>query len=461
MYIDKNKEEDEKNHELSYEVPACLPGELGQRERRKRREIMKKTNRVIILTVGLMIMFLSGTVYAWSIISRSISATFPSWNAQTLSMTFTLTMMFYALGGLVSGFILKKTGPRPVLTAAALLYPSGMVIASFAQSPVLLYLGFGAMCGLATGLCYNSAVSTVSAWFPDMQGAASSSLLAAYGLSSFISGKLFAAFAPADGGRAWAMGLRLLAVLLLAAIMTGIAVFRFPKDGELTVDASQKKGHREPASDLSPSQMLRTSSFWLYYVWVALLTGAGLILVGQASGIAEEVGRNLSGNTIATVVGMISIMNAIGRICNGTVFDRYGYHGTMTMVLSTFTFSAITMLLAYQTGFFPLLVIGFMTGGFAYGAFCSTSPALMADFYGRTWYSINFSIIPTNTLFTSFATVIAGRLYDITNSFYSSILLLFAFVIVSVFLAFVIKRPGEHKVTERHHFRHHRVQMAH
>ena len=80
-----------------------------------------------------MIMFLCGTVYAWSIISRSISATFPSWNAQTLSMTFTLTMMFYALGGLVSGFVLRKTGPRPVLTAAALLYPSGMMIASFAQ----------------------------------------------------------------------------------------------------------------------------------------------------------------------------------------------------------------------------------------------------------------------------------------------------------------------------------------
>ena len=430
----------------------------------RKKKTMKKTNRIIFLPIGLMIMFLCGTVYAWSIISRSISATFPSWNAQTLPMTFTLTMMFYALGGLVSGFVLRKTGPRPVLTAAALLYPSGMMIASFAQSPALLYLGYGAMCGLATGLCYNSVVSTVSAWYPDRQGAVSGILLAAYGLSSFISGKVFAAFAPADGGRAWATGLRILAVLLLGAILTAIAVFRFPKEGEITIDTTQKKGHREPACDIPPSQMLRTSSFWLYYVWVALLTGAGLILIGQASGIAEEVGKGLSGNTIATVVGMISIMNAIGRICNGTVFDRYGYRGTMRMVLSTFAFSAVMMLMAYRTGFFPLLVIGFMTGGFAYGAFCSTSPALMSDFYGRTWYAINFSIIPTNTLFTSFATVIAGRLYDITNSFYSSILLLFAFVIVSVLLSFVIRRPGEHKAAAGHffkHHKHHRVQMAH
>jgi OFA family oxalate/formate antiporter-like MFS transporter len=208
--------------------------------------------------------------------------------------------------------------------------------------------------------------------------------------------------------------------------------------------------------------MLRTGSFWLYYIWVSLLTGAGLILIGQASGIAEEVGRNLSGNTIATVVGMISIMNAIGRICNGTVFDRFGYQGTMHMVLGTFGLSSLLMLYAFHTGFFPLIVIGFAVGGFAYGAFCSTSPALMADFYGRTWYSINFSIIPTNTLFTSFATVIAGRLYDRTNSFYSSLILLFGFVAASVLISILIKRPGEKKtvVGHRHRTGRHRVQVA-
>ena len=56
-----------------------------------------------------------------------------------------------------------------------------------------------------------------------------------------------------------------------------------------------------------------------------------------------------------------------------------------------------------------------------------------------------------------------GRLYDSTNSFYSSIMLLFAFVIASVLLAFVIRRPGEHKVTAGHrfnHHKHHRMQMA-
>lgn len=184
-------------------------------------------------------------------------------------------------------------------------------------------------------------------------------------------------------------------------------------------------------------------SFWLFYVWAALMTGSGLLLVSQASGIAGEVAPSLSGNTIATAVGMISILNAVGRICTGTVYDRFGYRTTMYMVLSTFAFSAVMMLLAIRTGVFPLLIIGFIAGGCAYGGVASISPPMIADFYGPTWYAKNFSLIPTNALFTSFASVLAGRIYDRTHSFRGALLLLLGAIVLSFLLSLVIRRPGE------------------
>ena len=48
-----------------------------------------------------MIMLLAGTVYTWTIIAKSISATYPDWSARTLSMTFTIDMMGYTLGALL------------------------------------------------------------------------------------------------------------------------------------------------------------------------------------------------------------------------------------------------------------------------------------------------------------------------------------------------------------------------
>lgn len=398
-----------------------------------------------------MIMLLAGTVYTWTIIAKSISATYPDWSARTLSMTFTIDMMGYALGGLASGTIVRRTRPKPVLMAAAVLFPGGMLLASSAQSPAFLYLGFGAMCGFAAGLCYNSTVSTVSSWFPDRQGVASGTLLAAFGLSSFIAGKLFAAFAPADGSRAWAQGLRVLAVLLLAVLLTGVLVMRFPGAEEAAASPlrsparSGKKGkkRREPACDIPTGAMIRTPSFWLFYLWAALMTGSGLLLVSQASGIAGEAAPALSGGTIATAVGMISILNAVGRICTGTVYDRFGYRITLWMVMGTFGFSAVMLLLAVWGSAFSLLILGFIAGGFAYGGVASISPPLIADFYGRTWYARNFSLIPTNALFTSFASVLAGLIYDRTHSFQGALLLLLGAIVLSFLISFAIRRPGE------------------
>ena len=73
---------------------------------------MKRTKYLIL---GTMIMLLAGTVYTWTIIAKSISATYPSWSAQALSMTFTITMMGYALGGMASGIVVRRIIIRRII----------------------------------------------------------------------------------------------------------------------------------------------------------------------------------------------------------------------------------------------------------------------------------------------------------------------------------------------------------
>ena len=66
---------------------------------------------------------------------------------------------------------------------------------------------------------------------------------------------------------------------------------------------------------------------------------SGLVLVSQASGIAVEVGgASVSDGTIATVVGLISILNGIGRVIFGGLFDKKGYK--LTMILDMIIFIA-------------------------------------------------------------------------------------------------------------------------
>ena len=399
---------------------------------------MKKKNRSIWLITGVLIMLIAGSVYTWTIISRSIAATFPDWSAQTLSMTFTITMMGYAAGGMVSGVLLKKTGPKVILALGAVLFSGGMMLSSFAQTPGLLYIGFGAMCGLATGLCYNSTVSTVSAWFPDMQGVASGTLLAGFGMSSFIAGKLYTGdpgpgdtgsgdhrHANPERGRSGCGSRRLRQGRLFEKESGQGTCKRYPYNGDGQEEYFLDLLYLDRASDcLRPHACLpgerycrrsRNDTFRQYYC------------DGSRYDLHPECGRP-----------------DLHRDCRtGTVYDRFGYRVTMLMVMVFFGFSAVMMILAIKTGVFALVVIGFAAGGFAYGGNASISPPMIADFYGRTWYATNFALIPTNALFTSFASVLAGRIYDQTHSYLYPLLLLLGAIVLSAVISLMIRRPGE------------------
>ena len=171
--------------------------------------------------------------------------------------------------------------------------------------------------------------------------------------------------------------------------------------------------------------MVKQPSFWLYYIWAIVVSASGLVLVSQASGIAVEVGgASVSDGTIATVVGLISILNGIGRVIFGGLFDKKGYKLTMILDMIIFVAAGLILILALTTGQFIFIILGFVVGGFAYGGVTPTNSAIISDFFGRTYYPMNFSLINTNLLIASFASTIAGKLYDSSQSYFSTVIMM-------------------------------------
>ena len=75
--------------------------------------------------------------------------------------------------------------------------------------------------------------------------------------------------------------------------------------------------------------------------------------------------------------------------------------------------------------------------------------AFISDFFGRTYYSMNFSIIVTNLLIGSFASTIAGKLYDASGSYMSTIFMLIIVTVIA-FVAFLgIRRPNGEKAATK------------
>ena len=64
---------------------------------------MRSASRWIYVAVGCVVLLFSGLVYAWSVLSGPIAAEFPRWTTAQLSLTFTIVMSFFCLGGLTCG----------------------------------------------------------------------------------------------------------------------------------------------------------------------------------------------------------------------------------------------------------------------------------------------------------------------------------------------------------------------
>ena len=402
-----------------------------------------KLNRWIYAAVGVIVLLFAGLVYAWSVLASPIAAEFTQWSQAQLSLTFTICMTLFCLGGFVGGLLSGKINVKINVWAAAVLFFIGFFVASQATSLTGLYIGYGVFAGFASGLAYNAVMSTMSKWFPDKQGLISGILLMGFGLGSFIIGKVYQAYTPAEIG-GWRTSFFIFGIILL--IVLAIGGFFFVKPGNDFVPPApskiKEKKNTEQGIDVNAAVMLKRPSFWLFFIWAILLSAAGLALIAQATGVATQVSKgSVDGGTIATVVGLISVFNGLGRVLFGGLFDRFGRKITMMLVNVAFFISVCIVIASILLESFPILVVGFICCGLSYGGITPTNSAFVNSFYGATHYPVNFSMVNLNLIFASFGGTIAGMLYDASGSYLSTFILLLVAIAAGTVCSCLIRKP--------------------
>lgn len=403
---------------------------------------MKNVNRWFYAIIGVLVLLLAGMVYAWSILSLPIAAEFPEWTKAQLSTTFTIAMICFCLGGLIAGLLARRIRPAVFLWASAVLFLVGFLWASRAQSLMSLYLSFGVVCGLASGLAYNAVLGTVGKWFPDKQGLISGILLMGFGMSSFLLGKLYQSLTPDTIG-AWRQSFLVMGIVM--AVVVGVCGFLLRQPGA-DFRAPAGKAKKTVGRDVPTAQMLKDPAFWLFYLWAIVLSAAGLAIVSQASGMATEIGRNVPAATIATVVGLISIFNGIGRVIFGAMFDAAGRSRTMLTICAANIIAGLILIFALRSDSFTLLIVGFIAAGFAYGGATPSCSAMASAYWGMKYYPVNLSLIVSNLIFASFGSTIAGSLYDSTGSYMSIYFLVCGLAAVGIVISLGISACDKRRI---------------
>lgn len=391
---------------------------------------VKKTfSRTTALIAGTAMLLINGVIYAWSIYSMPFGPAFV-WSSAQLGACFTVMLASFCLGGVFGGAVANRRGVRVSIPIGGILGCIGFVLCMFLQAHLiwLLFVSF-AISGIGVGFVYNGVISAVVPRFPDKKGLASGVLLMGFGASSLVLGGL-ASRLIASPGFGWHLTYILTGALLLAAAFIGLPFVLPPRVDRDTHAAA-------PARGLTPRQMLRTKRFWLLFGSAVIGTGFGSGLIAHASYIFVEGGASES--VAALAVGLVSVMNGLGRIVFGMLNDRCGFR--ISLLADAVLYIAAGLIAALVLGSSAVvLVVVMMLIGACYGAVPTISASLAEEFFGPAHYGRNLGIVNLSILVGSFASTAAGAIQTSTGSYAQAFYLFVGLEAVALVLILLLGR---------------------
>ena len=339
----------------------------------------KLPNRWSVAIAAVVMQICLGAVYGWSVFVKPLVANY-HWPLTRVSLAFTLAVAFLGVGTVIGGLWQDRVGPRKVATVAGVLYGIGYLVAAWASSTgslSMLYIGYGVIAGIGMGMGYITPVATIAKWFPDRRGLMTGIAVCGYGagalvMSPFAAREIVRFGIPATFAT--------LGVVYLILVVASAQFYANPPEGWRPAGWQPTSAVARAATtvNFTVSQAMRTWQFWLLWLMLFLNVSAGIMVISQASPMAQQI-AGLSAIAAAGVVGLISIFNAIGRVFWAWVSDYIGRAATYALLYAIEVGALFFLVRAHSAGAFSVSVALI---GLCYGGGFGVMPSFTADFFG-------------------------------------------------------------------------------
>lgn len=347
------------------------------------------------LLLGFIVMMtISSPQYVWTLFTGDFVKTTGS-KLSDVQWTITFLIVLQTWLAPLQGYMVERFGPKLLIGLGAVLSGLGWIAAARATDLTSLYLTYGLLCGIGTGIVYVGIVGLMVKWFPTMRGFATGIVAAGYGFGAIFSTFPIDSMIKVSGYQATlqTFGAIFAAVGLLAALM-----LRAPKPGEV-MEKPLLEGEVAAVSH-TPGEMLRTPVFWLMFLMFAMMSTGGLMVITQFKEFAKAFG--ISGATMVTIAGvtMAAIPTALtfDRITNGLtrpffgwVSDRIGRENTMAIAF-ILEGCAIALMLTYRADPYMLVILSGLVF-FGWGEIFSLFPSTLTDTFGPEHATTNYGFL--------------------------------------------------------------------
>jgi MFS transporter, OFA family, oxalate/formate antiporter len=389
-----------------------------------------RTNRGLQLFFGLICMMaISSPQYVWTLFTSPLTSHLGATLAQ-VQVTFSILIVLQTFLSPFQGYLVDLFGPRVLLSLGAALSGASWLFAARANTLSDLYLSYGLLGGIGTGIIYVGVIGLMVRWFPDRRGLACGIVAAGYGMGAIVT------TFPISSSLALAGYQQTLTiygfVFGVVGLLAAQGLRRPPRDlGSKYRETSKKK------IGVPPAVMLRSPIFWVMFCMMTMMSTSGLMVISQMATFAKDFGV-----AKAVVFGMAALPLAltIDRFTNGLtrpffgwVSDRIGREQTMLLAFGLEGCAMLVWLMMRQNPLLFVLLSGVVF--FGWGEIFSLFPATLTDTFGERHATTNYGFL---YMAQGVGSVIGGPLaawlHEATNNW----TIVFAVMIVMDFLTAIM-----------------------
>jgi len=424
---------------------AFQRSEIEAGERRWHVVTERLPNRWGIALAAVVMQICLGAVYAWSVFVKPLVNT-QHWTLTQVSLSFTINVFFIGVGTVIGGLWMDRAGPRKVATVAGIIYGAGYILASTAASNhslSMLYLSYGVLAGTGGGMGYICPVATVAKWFPDKRGVMTGLAVTGYGAGALLMGPIAARTIVSSGVATTFLmfGIGYLILVVLSAQFYANPPAEWKPAGWV---ATTKVAKAATAQTYTVKDAMATWQFWLLWGMLFLNVSAGIMIISQASPMAQQQ-VHLTAVAAGTMVGLLGIFNAVGRFFWAWMSDMIG---RSRVYLLLYVIQAVIFFSLPKIGTQTVFFLAFATIYLCYGGGFGTMPSFTADYFGAKFMGGIYGwILLAWGVGGVVSPLMIARLRQITGQYTTAVYIIAAVMAVSIILPLIAKAPAKEEAS--------------
>ncbi len=385
---------------------------------------------IIVAAASSIQMVSMGIVNTFGIFFKPLLAEF-GWSRATLSGASSVSFLIMGLVSIIVGVLIDRFSPRIVMVVCGLFFGAGFLLMSQVHSIWQLYLFYGVIVGIGLSAGDVIPLSTTARWFVKKRGMMSGIVKAGTGMGMFIMPLVAVGLIATYSWRTSYVILGALALVSLVALAQ--LMRRDPTQMQLLPDGGEQVTADSVNSigvGLSLREAVHTRQFWTFCaVFLTLVFSANTILIHIVPHAMDMGISAISAATILSVLGGVSI---VGRLVMGSAGDRIG---SKLALIICFAILLVTMLWLQIAGALWMFYLFAAIYGFAHGGFFALVSPTVAELFGIRAHGVILGIVLfSGTIGGGIGAVLAGYIFDITNSYQLVFLILAVLSITGLIL---------------------------